>query len=197
MLSPSGWGWGGSQRGLQGLSRCWDSLVKYHTLSALCLPRIQVKLGFNLHNLSQLGGLGGGENRRVETELGIETLEAGMRWGPEERRGKSLGCRLVAAREEVGPGGATGLQSSDNCQPSTVGVNLVYLSSDKKKKKVGCNLKILRLSREGGLGVGVGGGSLEFRRRQRLRRVQGSVLAELGWDREGRERLLRSISCWV
>lgn len=54
-------------------------------------------------------------------------------------------------REEVGPGGAAGLQSTDNCQPSTVGVNLIYLPSGKRKKKVGCNLKILRLTREGGV----------------------------------------------
>lgn len=54
---------------------------------------------------------------------------------------------------------------------------------------MGCNLKILRLTREGGVGLRVGGGSVEFRRRQRLRRVQGSVLAELGWEGEGRKKL--------
>lgn len=90
----------------------------------------------------------------------------------------------------MGPGGAAGLQSTDNCQFSTVGVNLVYLSSGKKKKKkVGCNLKILRLTRKGGVVLEVGGGSVDLRRRQGLRRVQGSVLAELGWDREGTEKL--------
>jgi hypothetical protein len=34
------------------------------------LSWIQVKLDFNLHNLSHLEGLGEGENRRVKTEEG-------------------------------------------------------------------------------------------------------------------------------
>jgi hypothetical protein len=55
-------------------------------------------------------------------------------------------------RVKAGPGIAAGLQSTDNCQTSTAGVNFVYLPSDKKKKKkVGCDLKILRLTREGGV----------------------------------------------
>lgn len=62
----------------------------------------------------------------------------------------------------MGPGGVAGWPSTDNCQPSTVGVNLVYLPSGKKEKKVGCDLKILRLTREGGVSLGVGGESVEF-----------------------------------
>lgn len=63
-------GGGVGVQGQQGPSRCWDTPVKYHTLSAWGLSWIQVKLDFNLHNLSHLEGLGEGENRRVNTEEG-------------------------------------------------------------------------------------------------------------------------------
>lgn len=66
-----GVGSGVGVQGQQGPSRCWDTPVKYHTLSAPPpLSWIQVKLDFNLHNVSHLEGLGEGENRRVKNEEG-------------------------------------------------------------------------------------------------------------------------------
>lgn len=41
----------------------------------LCPMLVPVKLDFSLHNLYQLEGLREGENRRVKTEEGIDTLK--------------------------------------------------------------------------------------------------------------------------
>lgn len=80
-------------------------------------PRLQLRLGFNLHNLPHLEGLGGGENRRVQrTEEGFSKHQRkleGEKLGQEESR----------------------LQTTDNILPSTAGVNLVHLPRDKKEKK--------------------------------------------------------------
>lgn len=89
---------------------------------------------------------------------------------------------------KAGPGEQT-CKTTDNVQPSIVGVNLIHLLSDKKKKKVGCHLKILTHKR--GAGLEVGGGSDESRRRQGRRRVQGSVLTETGARQERVEEILQ------
>ena len=63
-------GEGGGRRRQTGLpgghARGSDHPAKSHTLLAPYPPRLQLRLGFNLHNLPHLEGLGGGENRRVQ-----------------------------------------------------------------------------------------------------------------------------------
>lgn len=69
------------------------------------LARIQVKLGFNLHNLSQLGRLGEGENRRVKTEQGIDTLEGRHEVGARGKERKESGVQAGGSERERERGG--------------------------------------------------------------------------------------------
>lgn len=64
-----GWGWGGSAGSAGTIQMLGHPCEISHPLCPV-LSWIQVKLDFNLHNLSHLEGLGEGENRRVKTEEG-------------------------------------------------------------------------------------------------------------------------------
>lgn len=120
-----------------------DARTILRNLTPSCpLPsQLQLRLAFNLHNLPHLEGLGGGENG------------GGGVWEqrPDERFCKHPEESRERGRERQRLGQAQSrLQTTDNILPSTAGVNLVHLPSDKKrKKKVGCNFRILRLPSEG------------------------------------------------
>lgn len=62
--------WGGSAGSARTIQMLGHPCEISHPLCPPPLSWIQVKLDFNLHNVSHLEGLGEGENRRVKNEEG-------------------------------------------------------------------------------------------------------------------------------